>query len=202
MHTQGFYYASLHVLETLVRLNRYTVCRCYRDRPVDLFDNGLLQSPLGKRHLTTQDILNKVMVPCVYFLPSEKNVMPTALCYEMRQADYVQAAPRADFINDSDLLFNDWAMVDGQFLLHFLLYLNHVKLNMVPHAAADISYMERLLKTQSTSHKETCWNILGWIYKEQCNPVKAMECYRKSFKVKQHCNAAFWHTKGLEGTGT
>ena len=203
MHTQGFNNASLKVLAPLVGLRRYNACRCYRDRPVGPFDNGLLQSPYGKRPLTTQDILHKVIVPCDYFIPSENYAIPNALCYEMCRYDYVATAPRKHYINDSDLLFNDWAFVDCHFLLYFLLYLNHVKLNMVSHAATDVSCMDRLLKKkQDTSHKETCWNLLGWVYKEQCYPDKAMECYKKPLEVKPHCNAARLHIKELESIGT
>ena len=119
MHTQEFFNASLKVIAPLVGLRRYNACRCYRDRPVDPFDNGLLQSPYGKRPLTgtLPGLLHKVIVPCVYFMPSEKYVIPNALCYEMHRNAYVATAPRKDFINDKDLLFSDWAFVDSQFFL-------------------------------------------------------------------------------------
>ena len=83
--------------------------------------------------------------------------MPAALCYEMIRT----ASQETDLGNLADHLRGDWAFVDGQFLLHFLLYLNHNKLNMDSHAKADIANMEWLTSTQDISHRETCLSLLG-----------------------------------------
>ena len=197
MYSLGFYYSSLDILLTLAGLTRFTDCRCYEDRPVNPLNNGLLQSVPGHSCTTVEDILKKYIVPCVYYLPLEKNVTPTALCYEMIRTVGQERAEGSPF-NPADILLSDWAFVDGHFLLHFLLYLNHSKLNMDTHASGDIDNMEMLLNTRGISHRETCLNLLGWLYKEHGDIVRAMGCFRMSLEVKPFWNAAFWHIKDIE----
>ena len=197
MYSLGFYHSSLDILSTLAGLTRFTVCRCYHDRVENPMDNGLPE--LVSRHscTTVEDLLKKYIIPCVYYLPLEKSVTPTALCYEMIRTVGQERAEGSDFIF-TDTFRNGWAFVDGHFLLHFLLYLNHSKLNMDTHASGDIDNMEMLLNTRGISHRETCLNLLGWVHKEQGNIVRAMGCYRMSLEVKPFWNAAFWHIKDIE----
>ena len=193
MYSLGFYHSSLDILSTLAGLTRFTLCRCYLDRPVNPLNNGLLQSVPGHSCTSVEDLKKKYIIPCVYYLPLEKSVTPTALCYEM-----IRTVGQERVISVTDIIFSDWAFVDGHFLLHFLLYLNHSKLNMDTHASGDIDNLEMLLNTRGISHKETCLNLLGWMYKEQGDIVRAMGCFRMSLEVKPFCNAAFWHIKDIE----
>ena len=141
--------------------------------------------------------MKKYTIHCVYYLPLEKIVTPTALCYEMiRTLGQEIAEGRANGVTDD--FFSVWAFVDGNFLLHFFLYLNHNKLNMNSYVTTDIANMERLLNTQGINHRETCLNLLGWVYKEKGNIVRAMECFRMSLRVKPFWNAALWHIKDTE----
>ena len=192
MYSLGFYHSSLDILSTLAGLDRFTDCRCYDDRLVDPIVNGLPESIPGYSCTTVEDLLKKYIIPCVYYLPLEKSVTPTALCYEMIRTVGQERAVGIDFIR-TDTCYSDWAFVDGHFLLHFLLYLNHSKLNMDIHASGDTDNMEMLLNTRVISHRETCLNLLGWVYKEQGDIVRAMECFKKSIEVKPYWNAALWH---------
>ena len=92
-------------------------------------------------------------------LPVEKNVTPTAMCYEMIRAAGDDLMTGSNF-SETDYIYTDWAFVDGHVLLHFLLYLNHNKLNMESHATTDIASMERLIASHPISHRETCYNLL------------------------------------------
>ena len=193
MYSLGFYHSSLDILSTLAGLTRFTSCGCYHDRRVIPLNNGLLQSVPGHSCTSVEDLLKKYIIPCVYYLPLEKSVTPTALCYEM-----IRTVGQERVISLADTYLSDWAFVDGHFLLHFLLYLNHSKLNMDTHASGDIDNMEMLLNTRGISHRETCLNLLGWVYKEHGDIVRAMGCFRMSLEVKPFCNAAFWHIKDIE----
>ena len=87
----------------------------------------------------------------------------------------------------------DWTIVDGQFLRHFLLYLNHNAQSMTNQAVADMANMARIINTKRLSHLETCLNLLGWLYKVNGLYDRAEECFHRSLEIKLNHNAAFWH---------
>ena len=202
LYMLGDYQTSLNVLSSLTGLVRYSFCACYDDK--DIFvstdDATLLETTRGISDVTPQYLLRNVIIPCVYFLPTERNVTPAALCYEMER----MRGPRPDSdddLCDHDRLCGDWAFVDGNFLLHFLLYLNHKKLNMTDHVTADIDIMSALVSKYNTDirlcHVETCINLLGWVFKEQGETKYAENWFRASLRIKPQCNAAFQHMVDL-----
>ena len=129
------------------------------------------------------ELLHQFLTPCVLFLPTEKEVVPSALCYEMS----IPEAP-ADMRSWHD----HWAIVDGKFLLHFLLYLNRKNLGL--SFEADIQVMEEYIKNdRSAMHKYTDLNLLGWVYKEEGKLDKAYECFKKSLHFRPQQKAAIWH---------
>ena len=117
------------------------------------------------------------------FLPTEKEVVPPAICYEMS----IPEAPAG-----SKYLHDHWAIVDGKFLLHFLLYLNRKNLGL--SFEADIQEMEGFLKNEThAEHKDTDLNLLGWVYKEEGKRNRAYECFKKSLHFRPQQKAAIWH---------
>ena len=198
LYMLGYYQTSLDVLYTLTGLVRYTYCRCYKDKDIVVRpdDAILLETTRGIWEFTPEYLIRNVIIPCVYFLPTEKSVTPAALCYEMERI----RDPRPESDDDLcwlDRICHDWAFVDGNFLLHFLLYLNHDKLNMTGRVAADIDNMNKLLARHnakySISHRETCLNLLGLVYNEQGNAERAKRCFTESLQIKPQCNAASQH---------
>ena len=197
LYMLGDYQTSLNVLSSLTGLVRYSVCKCYEDKDIVVLpdDATLLETTRGIPDVTPQYLIRNVIIPCVYFLPTEKCVTPAALCYEMER----MRGPRPDSDDDlckHDRRRGDWALVDGNFLLHFLLYLNHSKLNMTVHTAADIDNMAHVIDNSDEdelSHSETCLNLLGWVYKEEGNSHRAESCFQDSLDIKPECNAAFQH---------
>ena len=198
LYMLGDYQTSLNVLSSLTGLVRYSYCACSWDK--DIFvspdDATLLQATRGIPDVTPQYLLRNVFIPCVYFLPTEKSVTPTALCYEMER----MRGPRPD--SDDDLCVHDrywgnWAFFDGNFLLHFLLYLNHSILKMTDQATADLDEMCKLLAIGSISHRETCINLLGWAQKVE-GETHIAECFfLQSLRFKSYCNAANLHMESL-----
>ena len=199
LYMMGYYQTSLDVLSSLTGLVRYTVCRCFMDKDIVVPSDGatLLETTRGISDVTPEYLIKNVIIPCVYFLPTEKSVTPAALCYEMER----MRGPRPD--SDDDLCwhdedYGDCAFVDGNFLLHFLLYLNHSKLNMTDHVKVDIDNMYKLEKSSrndsySLCHRDTCLNLLGWVFNEQGHTVLADLYFNISLKIKPHCNAASQH---------
>ena len=113
----------------------------------------------------------------------QKIVVPSALCYEM-------SIPEAPAYIDS--WHDHWAIVDGNFLLHFLLYLNRKTLGL--SFETDIQKMEEYIKNDKRAHhKYTHLNLLGWVYKEEGKRNRAYECFKKSLHVRPQQEAAFWH---------
>ena len=144
-----------------------------------------------EQKLIADELLNQFLTPCVLFLPTEKAVVPSALCYEMS----IPEAPKGHFKFWRD----HWAIVDGKFLLHFLLYLNRKNLGL--SFEADIQEMEEYIKNDiHVSHKYTDLNLLGWVYKQEGKLNRAYECFKKSLHFRPQQKAAIWHILCLIST--
>ena len=195
-----YYHEALTVLTTLQNRKTFTACFCYGPSSKYVLPDvrPLLDATQGIPTITTENLLKYAIIPCVCFLPTEKDITPPALHYEMIRTVGTLSCTSTDEIEHIDKYYSEWVFIDGQFLLYFLLYLNHHKLNMESLTAADIASMELVVNTENVSHRETCLNLLGWVYKEEKNIERAAECFRLSLETKPVCNAAFWHMKDLE----
>ena len=184
---------SLDILENLERRLRKQIsfCGCSSDRrSVHKFkteDWSSLESDIAA------ELLDECFIPCVIYLPAEKDLTPPAICDEMNRS--------LGFHDDNMETWygSDWAMVDGKILLYFLMYLNHRHLGMKANAAADAENILSLYCTDKClGHRETTLNLLGWIYKEEGRIDRAEKCFRMSLKIQPTQNAAFSHMRDLE----
>ena len=179
MSTLGCHRHSYNLLSTIENKESLNGCSCFKlvklsssEKETRLF--------VG---LSTDEILHQFWTPCVLFLPTEKDVVPSALCYEM---SITEAPAKINSLHDH------WAIVDGKFLLHFLLYLNRKNLGW--SFDADIQVMEAYLNNERRlNHRDTALNLLGWVYKEEGKLDKAYECYKKSLHFRPQQKAAIWH---------
>ena len=180
MSALGCHRHSFNVLSTIENKESLNGCGCYLKSSNFQYseqETRLLES------MSVDEILHQIWTPCVLFLPTEKEVVPSALCYEMS----ITEAP-ADIWSWHD----HWAIVDGKFLLHFLLYLNRKNLGL--SFEADIQEMEEYIKNdRRASHKYTDLNLLGWVYKEERKLDIAYKCFKKSLHVRPQQKAAIWH---------
>ena len=193
MHSLGFYHASLHVLLQLTDISSFSYCSCYNNI-LHTAPEIIFETIKPRLHVITRDhILNQVLTPCVVFLPTEAHVTPVAICTEMIRSRGMPPGSR----DERRYFWYDWAIVDGQFLLHFLLYLNHKKLKMGIHAAADVENMQSVIASKTVSHTETCLNLLGWVYKEESSTDRALDCFQMSLALQPEHNAAVWHIKDI-----
>ena len=183
MSALGYHCASLDVLSTIEnKKERFNGCGCiYKNDsnpPLTLEQQKRLATAA-----TVHKLLHQIWMPCVLFLPTEKEVVPSALCYEMS----ILEAPK-----NADYFYDHWAFVDGTFLLHFLLYLNRKNLGL--SFEADIQEMEEFLKNERPLvHRDTDLNLLGWAYKEEGKLDRAYECFKKSLHIRPQQKAAIWH---------
>ena len=79
------------------------------------------------------------------YLQCENYLTPYALYLEMYQSFGMAVGSR-----QSIEFWFDWAVADGKFLLHFLMFLNHRKLDQNLEACIDIENMKWLLLTDAT----------------------------------------------------
>ena len=180
MTALGYYSHSFNLLSTIENKESLHGCGCCWKPLKCLYSEQENRLFVG---LSTDEILHRFWTPCVLFLPTEKEVVPSALCYEMS----IPEAPA-----DSYSWHDHWAIVDGTFLLHFLLYLNRKNLGL--SFEADIQEMEKYIKNdRRESHKYTDLNLLGWVYKEEGKQNKAYECFKKSLLFRPQQKAAIWH---------
>ena len=214
LHVLGWEDASLKVLESVENRcspHLFTFCDCRtRQRVSQKFPETTLQT-FHENIESAEQFMRQLWAPCVLFLPTEKGIIPAALVYEIYR--YVGIKPESgdeqfyvhDMLNEAfgritgsrnfrlDYWF-DWAIVDGKFLLYFLLYLNHAKLRMKSHAFADIDKMDWVLRTdERLGHRETDLNLLGWACKQEGLYEKAIACFVVSLLVQKTQNAALWH---------
>ena len=186
MHMLGYYDLSLDILLGLqdkIQPELLSCCNCKRERSlkptyVTVYPPLL---PLAASNIC-KGLLQHV-IPCVVYLPAERDLTPSALCYEM---DRSITSPPGDKEG-----WYDWAVVDGKVLFHFLLYLNHQQLGRTQSSKADLYRIWWVLETDdNVRHRETGYNILGWIYNEKGLIDKALECFQKSLALKLKYNAA------------
>ena len=186
MHMLGYSEMSLKILVTLNDQIRHklTYCCCTRDYRKHVLHMKKMNAIQGSKPYIPDTLFGHLdPLPCSLFLPAEGDLTLLALCYEMCRS--VGSPP------EGKKYWHDWAVVDGKVLLYFLLYLNHQQLGMEAQAAEDIDNIRRLILTNEfLSHRETGFNLLGWIYKESGHSDKAMECFQESLAIKPTHNAA------------
>ena len=179
-----FYDISLSVLLPLQNLVRITLslCKC---------GFNTVRSPALEMMFikvsSAKELLNKNLIPCSVYLPAENDLTPLAISYEMnlRSVGFIPAYQEKCY---------NWAIVDGKILFYFLLYLNHSAIGMEANATADVENMVKIIRTDYyLGHRETAFNLLGWVYKERGLVDQAVECFQNSVVIQPRHNAAFWH---------
>ena len=183
MSALGYHRASLNVLSTIDNNDILNGCACNK---YNLSQQLLIWEDSGRLRTasaTVYVLLRRLWAPCVLFLPTEQVIVPSAISYEMS----IPAAPEV-----MDSWYDHWAIVDGKFLLHFLLYLNRKNLGL--SYEADIQAMEEYLKNETHAvHRDTDLNLLGWVYKEEGKLDIALKCFKKSLHFRSKQKAAIWH---------
>ena len=173
MHQIGFQTASLEILNGLKILldpRNISICGCRFFVKTNVSDE--VKSKLKQK--SEEEIRTKHCMPCILFLPTE--LVPEAI----RKTMDAQESATTSGTTPYRLGYN-WAVVDSKVLLFYLLYLNHAKLLMAADAVDDTEQLLEVLETdQNLGHKEIGWSILGWIYSQEGQLSRAIECYTEA----------------------
>ena len=122
MYMLGFTHESFEILDYLLELISYppyivSVCYCRKFVPARSTPSAALES--------VEDDFEWFhchnVAPCVVFLPSEQPLIPIAMLYETIRSAGMPSYSR-HVLKDC---WYDWVVVDGKFLLYFLLYLHY-----------------------------------------------------------------------------
>ena len=130
-------------------------------------------------------VVRNIVAFCVIFLPIEIKWVPKELQYEM----YRLTGDK--MIDEEEVTWMDWAVVDSLPYLLFLQYKTYQCLHKQDEQQRALSNMEEVIeRTQNLGHKETAFNLLGQCMQENNQPMKALQCYIKSLRLCPRNNAA------------
>jgi len=153
------------------------------------------------RDMSDTKLLRTYFAKCVIFLPSQSELVPPPLKYEMFRSLCTPPGTRAEMKDD----WFDWAVVDAKVYLHFMQYLVCSKLEREPHKQIAKDNLVSLIQhagAYDLGHMETAYNLLGWIYLQENQTVDAVRCFIKSWQIRPHHNAAKFHIWNLWRTLT
>ena len=185
MSVLGRYQNSIDVILGVLDNRRRSFCNCASD--LFCFTEKLLIP--ANTDIAVIELYNNCCKPCIVCLPAEQQITQAAINYEMIRSYAMY--PSSDCFGAR--VWVKWGVADGIFLEHFLLYLDFQALRLNSRAKSNIKKMINLLNKKYVYHRETCFNLLGWIHKQRGDTTRAVQCFRKSLEVRSTYNAAFWH---------
>ena len=153
-------------------------------------DEKLLCSSLPADILESENVTPQ-FTPCIYFMPNERNVVPSALSAEMLR-------PGENPSEDNCFVPPDWGAVDGEVLLYYLLFLTHKQLGMKMEAETYLIALHYHVTCCKLYHRRTALNLLGWCLEEVGKTKLAIECFEKSLHIQKDFNAAALHLENIK----
>ena len=131
-----------------------------------------------------------IISTCIIFPRSDMSITPEALQYEMFRS--INTPPGS--IEEKRDNWFDMAVVDAVVYLHFIQYLVHAKLNRRIHKHIAIHKLESVLKSEKNlRHRETGYNLLGWIHFHENWIPRGIKYFQTSWSIRPHHNAAKLH---------
>ena len=175
----------LNELKQDTRTLMVNVCSCSAQQKCKI-----LVAKLNNGTLSKNELEKVCFAPCVSFLPTEVKLVPYPLRFEMTRTFGMYPC----LTGEKHAFWFKWAVIDGTFLLELMLFLTASSLGMPEKINEAIQNMEHVIgKDPDLGHKETCLNVLSWVYKRQGLKMKALNCLRQSVTIRQRFNAAFVH---------
>ena len=192
MYACGHYAVSLEILESLKKRTFLSVCSCDRHDLYPEIDDLMAVTP-ADQEISLDYHFRKLLTPCVVFLRPEGEILPPPLLYEMFRVAGMTLSRDVTFGRE----WYTWVVVDAQVLLHFMIYLNHKKLDMKHLIQKDMDNMLNVIREKNgrICHIETALNLFGWMHHREHEYEKALGCYRQSLYFQPEYNAARWHFK-------
>ena len=140
-------------------------------------------------------MMTSAIATCLTFLPSEREIVPEPLLHELdRSRDYPGIPSKDAFGHD---VF-DWASVDGKVYLYLMKYLVFSQLNKPVHKQVARDNLQWVIDNDPhLNHKDTAYNVLGWIHSQEGAFREAQRCWRLSLEIRPYHNAASRHFPDL-----
>lgn len=99
---------------------RSSICGCVPFKTTSYEQTTVVDKFSFIQDSTTDELLNRFLQPCGPFLPTETNIIPEVLCFEM-----LRSAGSTSESRNVLCYWYDWAVVGGNFSNIFFKYLNH-----------------------------------------------------------------------------
>ena len=193
----GYYSASLDLLLSIKDSGiSFAVCECDEKEDAQFDLREFFYTTRRRPRITIEDFMKNFSRPCIMFLPTEIDLVPLPLQYEMRRSECNTGALRYEPFH----FWYDWAVVDPKILLYLLLYLNSRKLNENQNAELYLASMrdvQREIGIPIRTHSETALNIAGWMNKDSGKVETARNLFEASLRLRPHHNAAVLHLQDL-----
>ncbi|XP_076108647.1 uncharacterized protein LOC143076692 [Mytilus galloprovincialis] len=148
-----------------------------------------LRNRIREEKMSTLEILRKYIGVCVWFLRTERDIVPKDLHYEMFRSVFSET-PRKPYVDD----WFDCAAVDSDVFLFYMLFMVNQKLGN--YKAMEISKLSLLMvikQNVNLTHVDTAHNLIGCLFKESGDLDSAWECFMASWAFRPDHNAAKWH---------
>lgn len=148
-----------------------------------------LRNHIREEKLSTLEILRKFIGVCVWFLRTEKDIVPKHLHYEMFRSVFSET-PRKPYVDD----WFDCAAVDSDIFLFYMLFRVNQKLgNYNAMVISKLSLLMEIERNVNLTHVDTAHNLLGCLFKESGELDSAWQCFMASWAFRPDHNAAKWH---------
>jgi len=144
------------------------------------------------RDMSATKLRRNYIATCVVFLPSLSAIVPTPLKYEMFRSLGTTPGSRDEH---KDTWF-DCAVVDAKVYLHFMQYLVCSRLDREHYKQIAMDNLASMIQHDDAVklyHRETAYNLLGWIYLQEHRTVDAIRCFLYSWQIRPFHNGAKFH---------
>lgn len=174
-------YEILKSVEAFADAEPCSLCCCTSDnikRQKEYFFREAILDRTEMRQTSTKDFLRRAFCTCVRFLPTEMEITPHYLKFEIFR----------------DTAANRPAVMDAIVLFYYLRYCVLKQMNRMKDARLAMGkLLQVMLVSRSLGHRDTSWNVIGCIVMECGNLPLAYSNFVQSLKLQSANNVACWH---------
>ncbi|MES9883983.1 MAG: hypothetical protein ABW185_24315 [Sedimenticola sp.] len=151
---------------------------------------------VSPENMSTVEVLRRCVGCCVRFLPTEMDITPAALQYEMFRSVGTPARRRVypdyDWSEDEHYWY-DCSVVSATVFLHYMKCLLYIKMKNIDQLSVAIRKLQNTLGRYDTMyHPETTLNLLAWVARQVHDTDTALLCLQGSMMTQPWHNAAKW----------
>lgn len=191
LFVEGDFSGYLKFLSVLYAIGLYKECEWYLDQADE---DNIINTPAycHCRHVRRDNTIARVNVrrtctnnqltvfACLSFLPTEIEVIPDALKYELFK--YVGTSSKCLHNDDS---WHYRAVVDCNIYFLFIKYLVKEKLDNAKESDDAVNKIVTSLRGPNHRHMDVAFNLLAWIHLSDRNIPAALRCLYNSWHIMQ-----------------